>query len=277
MKIKQVSLLILSICFGTEIYAQFLYRDLISVGQANEEMATYKKAGIKNIKIKSLEPNGEESEGFFCEKKISKDFKKTSLYTRTGNEGKSLMESFFNKEGLLIKTYDSSEIVVSRNEFFYDNNNRLSSTLSYSKSNDDDFVNEITEAHVYRYNEDGIPVSMLRIKNQTDTIIILFSPDENNNVGIEKETKNGSKYYYYYDENKRLTDIGHTNEFKQRLVADYVFEYNEEGKISSMTTTEDGNDNFTVWKYDYENHLKVKERIFDRNGMLMGKIIYEYK
>jgi hypothetical protein len=277
MKIKQVSLLILSICFGTEIYAQFLYRDLISVGQANEEMATYKKAGIKNIKIKSLEPNGEESEGFFCEKKISKDFKKTSLYTRTGNEGKSLMESFFNKEGLLIKTYDSSEIVVSRNEFFYDNNNRLSSTLSYSKSNDDDFVNEITEAHVYRYNEDGIPVSMLRIKNQTDTIIILFSPDENNNVGIEKETKNGSKYYYYYDENKRLTDVVHTNEFKQRLVADYVFEYNEEGKISSMTTTEDGNDNFTVWKYDYENHLKVKERIFDRNGMLMGKIIYEYK
>lgn len=277
MKIKQVSLLILSICFGTEIYAQFLYRDLISVGQANEEMATYKKGGIKNIKIKSLEPNGEESEDFFCEKKISKDFRKSSLYTRTGNQGKSLMESFFNKQGLLIMTYDSSEIVVSRNKFFYDNNNRLSSTLSYSKSNDDDFVNEITEAHVYRYNEDGIPVNMLRIKNQTDTIIILFSPDENNNVGIEKETKNGSKYYYYYDENKRLTDVVHTNEFKQRLVADYVFEYNEEGKISSMTTTEDGNDNFTVWKYDYENHLKVKERIFDRNGMLMGKIIYEYK
>jgi hypothetical protein len=277
MKIKHVSLLILSIFFGTEIFAQFLYRDLISVEQANEEMATYKKAGIKNIKIKSLEANGEESEDFFCEKKISKDFLKTSLYTRTGNEGKSLMESFFNKQGLLIKTYDSSEIVVSRNEFFYDNNNRLSSTLSYSKSNDDDFVNEITEAHVYRYNEDGIPVSMLRIKNQTDTIIILFSPDENNNVGIEKETKNGSKYYYYYDENKRLTDVVHTNEFKQKLVADYVFEYNEEGKISSMTTTEDGNDNFTVWKYDYENHLKVKERIFDRNGMLLGKIIYEYK
>jgi len=277
MKIKQVSLLILSICFGTEIFAQFLYRDLISVAQANEEMAAYKKAGIKNIKIKSLEPNGEESEDFFCEKKISKDFRKSSLYTRTGNQGKSLMESFFNKQGLLVKTYDSSEIVVSRNEFFYDNNNRLSSTLSYSKSNDDDFVNEMTEVHVYQYNEAGIPSSMLRIKNQTDTIIILFSPDENNNVAIEKETKNGSKYYYYYDEDKRLTDVVHTNEFKQRLVADYVFEYNEEGKIAEMTTTEDGNDNFTVWKYDYENHLKVKERIFDRNGMLMGKIIYEYK
>ncbi len=277
MKIKHVSLLILSICFGTEIFAQFFYRDLISVAQANEEMAAYKKAGIKNIKIKSLEANGEESEDFFCEKKISKDFRKTSLYTRTGNQGKSLMESFFNKDGLLIKTYDSSEIVVSRNEFFYDNNNRLSSTLSYSKSNDDDFVNEITEAHVYHFNEDGIPVSMLKIKNQTDTIVVLFYPDENNNVAIEKETKNGSKYYYYYDENKRLTDVVHTNEFKQKLVADYVFEYNEEGKIAEMTTTEDGNNNFSVWKYDYENHLKVKERIFDRNGMLMGKIIYEYK
>lgn len=277
MKTKYISLFVLSICFNTEIFAQFFYRDLISVTQANEEMAAYKKAGIKNIKIKSLEANGEESEDFFCEKKISKDYRKSSLYTRTGNQGKSLMESFFNKQGLLVKTYDSSEIVVSRNEFFYDNNNRLASTLSYSKSTDDDFINEITEVHVYNYNEDGIPVSMLRIKNYTDTIVILFSPDENNNVAIEKETKNGSKYYYYYDEAKRLTDVVHTNEFKQRLVADYVFEYNEEGKIGAMTTTEDGNDNFTVWKYDYENHLKVKERIFDRNGMLMGKIIYEYK
>jgi len=277
MKAKYFSLFILSVCFGNVLFAQFFYRDLISIAQANEEMAAYKKAGIKNIKIKSLEANGEESEDFFCEKKLSKDFRKSSLYTRTGNQGKSLMESFFNKEGLLYKTYDSSEIVVSRNEFFYDNNKRLSSTLSYSKSNDDDFINEITEAHVYQYNEDGIPISMLRIKNQTDTIVILFSLDENNNVAIEKETKNGSKYYYYYDEDKRLTDVVHTNEFKQRLVADYVFDYNEEGKISEMTTTEDGNDNFTVWKYDYENHLKVKERIFDRNGMLMGKIIYEYK
>ena len=277
MKAKYFSLFILSVCFGNVLFAQFFYRDLISIAQANEEMAAYKMAGIKNIKIKSLEANGEESEDFFCEKKLSKDFRKSSLYTRTGNQGKSLMESFFNKEGLLYKTYDSSEIVVSRNEFFYDNNKRLSSTLSYSKSNDDDFINEITEAHVYQYNEDGIPISMLRIKNQTDTIVILFSLDENNNVAIEKETKNGSKYYYYYDEDKRLTDVVHTNEFKQRLVADYVFDYNEEGKISEMTTTEDGNDNFTVWKYDYENHLKVKERIFDRNGMLMGKIIYEYK
>jgi hypothetical protein len=150
MKTKYLLLFILSLGLGTELFAQFLYRDLISVAQANEEMASYKKAGIKNIKIKSLEPNGEESEDFFCEKRISKDFRKTSLYTRTGNQGKSLMESFFNKQGLLVKTYDSSEIVVSRNEFFYDSNNRLSSTLSYSKSNDDDFVNEILELSKYK-------------------------------------------------------------------------------------------------------------------------------
>jgi hypothetical protein len=105
----------------------------------------------------------------------------------------------------------------------------------------------------------------------------LFSIDENNNIAIEKDTKNGSKYYYYYDESNRLTDIVHTNEFKQKLIADYVFEYNDEGQINQMTTTEDGNDNFTVWKYDFENNLKVKERIFDKNGILIGKIIYEYK
>ena len=63
----------------------------------------------------------------------------------------------------------------------------------------------------------------------------------------------------------------------KKLIADYVFEYNDEGQINQMTTTEDGIDNFTVWKYDFENNLKVKESIFDKNGILIGKIIYEYK
>lgn len=273
------SVLILSVLLITcsSINAQFYYRDIISTNQANEEMRNYKKAGIKSIKIISQEPNGAEMEDFFCEKRISKDFRKTSLYTRTGNNGKSLMESYYNSKGLLTKTYDSSEFVTTSNQFFYNDNNTVIRTISFSKSNDDDFVNEITEEHLYHYNDSGMLLSMMKIKNQKDSVLILFSTDEKNNITVEKETKNGAKYYYYYDELNRFTDLVHTNQFKQKLVADYIFEYNEAGQIDKMTTTEDGNDNFTVWKYDYENGLKIKERIFDKNGMLMGKIIYEYK
>ena len=187
------------------------------------------------------------------------------------------METYYNAKGLIVKTYDSSELVVTMNQFFYGNNNAIIKTIFHSKSNDDDFVNEITEEHIYEYSPDGILLSMLKIKNQKDSVLILFSTDEKNNIAVEKETKNGAKYYYYYDESNRFTDLVHTNQFKQKLVADYIFDYNEDGQIDKMTTTEDGNDNFTVWKYDYENGLKVKERIFDKNGILLGKIIYEYK
>ena len=277
MKTFCLYLTILLISFSNHICAQYYYRDIVSITQANNEMNNYKKAGFKNIKIKSIDPNGEESIDFFCEKKIAKDYRKTSLYTRTGNEGKSLMESFFDKNGLLIKTYDSSDLVVLKNEFVYNEKKMLIKTSSFSRSNDDDFINENLEIHLYHYNDSGLPTNMYRIKNNSDTTMILFSIDENNNIAIEKDTKNGSKYYYYYNESNRLTDIVHTNEFKQKLIADYVFEYNDEGQINQMTTTEDGIDNFTVWKYDFENNLKVKERIFDKNGMLIGKIIYEYK
>lgn len=274
---KTVILLSLSLISFNSLKAQFYYRDIVSTQQTNEELRNYKKAGIKSIKIKGTEPTGEEMEDFFCEKKISKDYKKTTLYTRTGNTGMSLMESHFNDKGLIVKTYDSSDLAVSVNHFFYDNNNKLIKTTFRSKSNDDDFINEVTEEHLYEYGSDGILTSMKKIKNSKDTLVILFSADEKNNITVEKETKNGGKYYYYYDEQNRFTDMVHINEFKQKLVADYIYEYNENGQIDKMTVTQDGNDNFTVWKYDYENGLKIKERIFDKNGMLMGKIFYEYK
>mgnify|MGYP003330498812 CR=1 FL=1 len=257
--------------------AQFYYRDIISNAQANKEISSYKKAGVRTIKIRSFEANGEESGDFFCEKRIGKDYKKSTLYTRTGNTGKSLMESYYNEKGQIIRSYDSSEMAITATSFFYDSENKLFRTVSNSRSSDDDYVNELREEHIYQYDPAGIILSMWRVKNGNDSLLVLFSTDENNNIAIEKETKNGSKYYYYYDEAGRLTDLVHANEFKQKMIADYIFEYDETGNIAKMTTSEDANGNFSVWRYDYENGLKKSERIFDTKGMLMGKITYEYK
>ena len=265
--------------FATPLFskAQFFYKDIISTTQAAEELETYQMSGVHNIKINSIESNGEPSEGFFCEKKISKDYKKVTLYTKLNGSSKSILISYFNEKKQLLKTYDSSEIVVSSNEYEYDNKGRLTSIKYTSHSNDDDFVNQITEEHVYFYKEENLPQSMYRIKNTTDTTIVLFSLDEHNNISIEKETKNASKYYYYYNTSHKLTDIVHSNEYKNKLVADYLFEYNAQGLLSQMTTTEDGNDNFSIWKYSYDDKLKTQERIFSKDGVMLGKMEYEYK
>ena len=257
--------------------AQFFYKDIISTTQAAEELETYQMSGVHNIKINSIESNGEQSEGFYCEKKISKDYKKVTLYTRLNGSSKSILVSYYNNKKQLLRTYDSAEIVVSSNEYEYDNKGRLTSIKYTSHSNDEDFVNQITEEHVYFYKEENVPQSMYRIKNSTDTTMVLFSLDEHNNISIEKETKNASKYYYYYNTSHKLTDIVHSNEYKNKLVADYLFEYNAQGLLSQMTTTEDGNDNFSIWKYSYDDKLKTQERIFSKDGVMLGKMEYEYK
>ncbi len=257
--------------------AQFYYKDFISSNFAAFDQLSYKKAGIRNIKLNSFEANGLPSEDFFCEKKISRDFKKSTLYTRIGLTGQQMLENYFDNKGRLAKTYDSSQFAVATTLFSYDAQGRLTNTTNFSKSNDDDFVSEILETHLYHYDAAGTLTDMIRIKNQSDSSIISFSSDDNHHVAVEKDTRTNAVYYYYYDAEGRMTDVTHFNEEKNKMVADYVYEYNPDGQMAQLTTTEAGIDNFVVWKYKYENGLRRSERLFDKDGFLVGKIEYEYK
>ena len=119
---------------------------------------------------------------------------------------------------------------------------------------------------------------MQRVKNRRDTVLILFAMDEHGNVAIEKDTRTGSKYYYYYDAKNRITDIVQENDLKLRPVPDYLFEYNNsQGLMSQMVATEEGGNNYYVWKYMYENGLRTAENCFTKERKLMGRIEYEYK
>jgi hypothetical protein len=263
--------------FTCAVQAQFYYRDIISNNQLTREMALYKESKVRSVIIKSYEDDGSESEGFFCEKTLSKNYKKTELFTRSDVSGASLFTSWFNNEGQLLHTNDSSAISVSVNTYTYDEKKRVKSIVSSIRSADDDFVNEILEEHIYFYNDKNLPEKMIRVKNKYDSTNILFLPDEKNNVSIEKDSKSGSKYYYYYDEKNRLTDIVHSYEYKAGLTAEYIFEYNNANQLSQMTTTEEGGSNYYVWKYSYINGLRSGEKCYSKEKRLLGRIEYEYK
>jgi hypothetical protein len=258
--------------------AQYYYKDIISNKQLLADMSSYKQNKVKVINIKSIEPDGSESEGFFCQKKFGNDYTRASLFTRSDISGASMLTSTFNKQGLLLKTHDSSAISVTTTIYRYGDSNRIESILSVIRSQDDDFTNEITEEHIYHYAPNGQPEKMTRVKNKRDSTIILFGLDEKNQVAIEKDTRSGTKYYYYYDAKNRITDIVQENDFKTRMLPDYIFEYNNSaGLLSQMTTTEEGGTYYFVWKYTYENGLRVKERCFSKERRLLGSIEYEYK
>lgn len=257
--------------------AQYYYKDVITNKQIIAEMNAYRQNKVRTINIKSFEEDGRDSEGFFCQKKISKEYRKVEVLTKSSQTPPSVFTSVFNEEGRVISTNDSSSIFSSTTHYIYDNGGNLLNVVSTSRSDDDDFSNEMKEEHIYIYNNALLPEKMIRVRNGRDSVIILFALDERDNIGIEKDSKNGSKYYYYYNDKKQVTDVVLSNDFKAGLVPAYVFEYNNTGLITQMTVSEEGIGNYFIWKYNYENGLRIREKCFTKERRLMGTIEYEYK
>ena len=256
--------------------AQYYYKDILSNKQITTDLNTYKENKVRKISVKSFEDNGLESEGFFCEKKISKNYKSSELFTRSNFSYASIFSANYDQVGKLLNTYDSSELSITEIRYSYNDKNQISSVLSSIRSRDEDFENGITEEHIYNY-ENNVVANMQKVKNGKDTVVILFTTDENGNITLEKDTKNASKFYYYYDKKNRLTDIVPETEYTKTLKPDYVFEYNNANQITQMTSVEEGSSHYFVWKYSYENGLRTKERCFSDERRLMGSITYEYK
>lgn len=268
--------MLIVICLAAE--AQYYYKDLLSNEQLLKDMSSYRENKIHKIQIRSFEADGNPSKGFFCKRSFSRDYGKAETGTRTLGSAPSLTVNLFNENGSLASGYDSSEISATLIEYSYDASNRIQSILSTIRSNDDDFITAIREEHIYFYNSAGKPEKMWRILNGRDTSVILFGLDEKNNVNLEKNTGTGSVYYYYYDENNRLTDIVRESPIHGRLMPDYIFAYDNLGRLEKMMSTEEGNANYTIWTYSYnDRNLRSKEEIYTKDRMLLGRLEYEYQ
>lgn len=259
--------------------AQYYYKDLLSNKQAQQEKALLKEQKIRTIEVHSFEGDKSPSEGFFCEKKISKDYRRIETYTRAYTAGKSLLTSYYNDKNQLVKSIDSSEVSVATSTYQYAADGTISNIISDSHSADDDFTTSLREEHQYSYNSKKQPVQMLRIKNKKDSTLIDFIIDDNGNVTDEIDASpNGQHYYYYYDAKNRLTDIVKFNVVFGKLKADLTFEYNSSNQVTQMMAVEEGvNKNYYTWKYVYNDGLRIIEKCFSKENVLLGYFEYEYK
>jgi YD repeat-containing protein len=258
--------------------AQYYYKDLVSNKQAQAEKAALNEQKIRTIKVHSFEGDQTPSEGFFCEKKISKDYRRIETYTRSYTTGKALLTTYYNDKGQLLQSTDSSEITVATSRYQYNDQGDITSIISNSHSTDDDFKTVLQEEHQYRYNDKRQPVQMLRIKNLHDSALIDFIIDEHGNVTDEIEAgPNGRHYYYYYDTKNRLTDIVKLNVVIGKLLPDFTFEYNSSNQVTQMVAVEEGlNRNYYTWKYIYNDGLRIIEKCFSKENVLLGYFEYEY-
>ena len=131
------------------VKAQYFYKDIWSNDQLIKEFAILKNEHLKTIKVKSFEDDGEPSEGFFCEKKINKNYTQSEMISKSYITGQSLLISDYNGEGRPVKTTDNTPTTTSTTKYEYDNKGKLTTVHTITKADDDS--GEITETHEYSY------------------------------------------------------------------------------------------------------------------------------
>ena len=275
--IKNIIIVLLALITSSTASAQYYYDDIVNNKQILSDLAVLKEKKIKGVKVTSIEPTGEESEGFTCQKKINRDFTEVEIYTATNDSYPNTFISYFNKAGLLQKTVDSSEAGATSIVYSYDDAKRLVSINSSKHFATDDDAGVVFEKHLYKYNAAGILEQMTLIKNSRDTTLYFFQPDDKGNVAIEKNSKTAEIYYYYYNTKNQLTDIVHSYSFQKKLFTEYSFEYNYAGQLVKMVTSEKEGAYFFTWRYNYEDGLRTNERCYSKEGRMIGSVEYKYK
>jgi YD repeat-containing protein len=259
-------------------YSQHYYNDLVMTNEIAKKRAIYLANKVKSVKMTSFDNNNQPIEGFGGSQDISNNFATITTDTLTSLSGKDEITHSFNNKGQLIQsvdTTDGNKVVI---QYTYDARDLITgiTNMSFSPGG-----YSTREQHLWFYNKAGKPEKMLKIKNSSDTTIVNFKLDEKENVGEERSIHAGTEQpvvYYYYDDKGRLTDVVRYNNRAKRLLPDYIFEYDETGRISMMLVTTSGGADYQKWYYRYdEKGLKQKDECFGKNKMLIGKIEYSYK
>ena len=113
-------------CFSLSLAkGQYFYKDIISTARINSEFLILKKENLRSIKIESFDENDEPSEGFFCEKKINKNFSQSEMISKSNITGESLLVTDYNASGQIKKTVTTTPTTTNTVEFQYDNNGNL--------------------------------------------------------------------------------------------------------------------------------------------------------
>lgn len=265
----------LCLCLSFSAKGQYYYKDIVTSSQTVAQLKQYKQQGVKQIKLTSFESTGDQTQDFAGEQQISDNYTRIETAFNTALTGSSKLTTFFDGQGRITKTVDTTDGSKSVSGYRYNTNGLLSSIINISTSAGQ---RQEKEEHAWTYDPQGKPVVMKRIKNDVDTSIFTFVLDENGNVAEENSvTGNSASYYYYYDTANRLTDIVTYNRKAKRLLPVYIFEYNEDGRPTSMMVIPEGSDDYQKWHYQYNTGgLKTKETAYNKRRQLLGRIEYSY-
>jgi hypothetical protein len=267
----------LAFLFISSAWGQYYFNDLLATAQSQAQYQLLRANKVKKITAISFEEDGSANEKFLLEQELTMDGKKLSTKSGIQSGKTSTVTSFFELSKLK-RTLSNSNGIDNKMEYFYDNTGKL---IKLSLTSGDTAVKYSTQEYRdWIYGTNGLPASIVKVKNKIDTSMAKIVIDEEGNVAEEQWSRKNTPletYYYYYDQQHRLTDIVRYNQKLKKLVPDYVFEYDAKGKLVQMTQLS-GSGQYFTWQYEYnEKGLKWKETCRDNERKLVGKIEYKYE
>jgi len=257
--------------------SQYYYKDIVAAADITRLMKTYTANNIQKISAKGITPEGSPSSEF---SEVGEVNGTTLKVTTNNNKAISTLKFNFNDRGQLINSVDSAINIKSLSTYTYDANGKIISISNAATDADSSGDFSQTEVHQYIY-KDGKLDRMWRIINKKDSLEVRFGTDEHGNVIEERNFRRGvlaDPIYYYYDDRNRLTDIVRFNYKANRLLPDFLFEYDDNDRVIQKITTTSGNNlGYLTWRYLFdEKGLKTKEALFNKDKQLQGRIDYSY-
>lgn len=256
--------------------AQFYYKDVVSSLETGARQKVYVDNHVRKVTIRNFNADGSEVSDFSCTQDVTADRVFTS--SNSSSTGQSYLTSWYDGSSRLVRSIDSSVNAVTTTVYTYTANG-LSSISSESHTNNDTVHYSNTEVHTWQYDASGHVTGMLGLRNGSDSTFVTLKTDAQGRVTDEQTYRAGvlQHYYYYYDDAGHLTDIVRYNMQKERMIPDYMFEYNPAGQLDQMTIVQVLDGNYLIWRYEYDaSSLRTKELCYDRTKQLVGSITYDY-
>jgi YD repeat-containing protein len=259
--------------------AQYYYKDIVGTKESSELIKTYMKNKVSAVVLTSYDAENVKSDNLFVQQNFFPNTRILKTVTATGEDhaNTSTVFTYADENGNVVKTVDSSGVVVSITTYNYD----ASGNLNLVTISSADTTSSESEQHIWQWQNDK-PVKMLRIKNKFDTTYVDFRLDENGNVSEETATHkrvSTKPYFYYYNESNQLTDIVRYNERAKQLLPEYMFEYSPANQVIQKITVPTNNSDYLIWRYQYNPQgLKIKEAVYSKQDKRspLGKIEYQY-
>ena len=121
---------------------------------------------------------------------------------------------------------------------------------------------------------------MIKFGNGMDTLTVELVSDSSGLIIEEYWFKKGKKIetYYYYYSNNQLTDVVRFNIKANRLIPDFVYEYNQQNQLTSMIQISFNGSAVVHWTYTYHsNGLRETETARDKAKNIIAKITYSFE